>query len=149
MFKARDYIVLTFIVLIFSFGLMNLGLEFLSSEHTQLSDESETYIYSYVNTFNKNLNTTEIQENINNIEGENSNLTETQENYDFSREYIDTLKEKNKISFAFTLVKNLPSFVVLSLGLEISDYQVYIKIIGWFFIMALVIVGILIIKGVL
>lgn len=149
MFKARDYIVLTFIVLIFSFGLMNLGLEFLSSEHTQLSDESETYIYSYVNTFNKNLNTTEIQENINNIEGENSNLTETQENYDFSREYIDTLKEKNKISFAFTLVKNLPSFVVLSLGLEISDYQVYINIIGWFFIMALVIVGILIIKGVL
>lgn len=149
MFKARDYIVLTFIVLIFSFGLMNLGLEFLSSEHTQLSDESETYIYSYVNTFNKNLNTTEIQENINNIEGENSNLTETQENYDFSREYIDTLKEKNKISFAFTLVKNLPSFVVLSLGLEISDYQVYINIIGWFIIMALVIVGILIIKGVL
>jgi len=149
MFKARDYVILTFIVMLFSLAMMNLGINLLTNENAKLSDESKDYIITYTSLATEKFNTSEFESSIANLEETQTNLTQTQENYDFSREYIDSLKKQSKIKFIFTMVTNMPTFVVLSLGLNLDDYALYINIIGWFLTVAILIVGILFIKGVI
>lgn len=147
MFKASDYLVFSFILLIFSLGLMAVGIDLLD-KNVYLSDESKAYIYTYSGLASERLNISSLKQAYE-LDNNTGNLTTTQENYDYSREYIDTLKEKNKISFVLTLVKNTPTFILLSLGLPIEKYALYIDIIDWFLAGVIIIVGVLFIKGVI
>ena len=150
MFKATDYVVFAFILLVFSVMFMNLGLHLAyEHEHTKLSDESKTYVNSYVALTVDKINLTKVEDSVENLETtQDSNLTTSEAINDYSREYLDTLKSQSKLKFVYNLVANAPTFILMSLGLDIEDYRVYINIISWFITIALVIVAILIIKGV-
>ena len=150
MFKATDYVVFAFILLVFSVMFMNLGLHLAyEHEHTKLSDESKTYVNSYVALTVDKINLTKVEDSVENLETtQDSNLTTSEAINDYSREYLDTLKSQSKLKFVYNLVANAPTFILMSLGLDIENYRVYINIISWFITIALVIVAILIIKGV-
>jgi len=150
MFKATDYVVFAFILLVFSIMFMNLGLHLAyEHEHTKLSDESKTYVNSYVALTVDKINLTKVEDSTENLETtQDSNLTMSEAINDYSREYLDTLKSQSKLKFVYNLVANAPTFILMSLGLDIENYRVYINIISWFITIALVIVAILIIKGV-
>lgn len=126
---------------------MAVGIDLLD-KNVYLSDESKAYIYTYSGLASERLNISSLKQAYE-LDNNTGNLTTTQENYDYSREYIDTLKEKNKISFVLTLVKNTPTFILLSLGLPIEKYALYIDIIDWFLAGVIIIVGVLFIKGVI
>ena len=150
MFKATDYVVFAFILLVFSVMFMNLGSHLAyEHEHTKLSDESKTYVNSYIALTVDKINLTKVEDSVENLETtQDSNLTTSEAINDYSREYLDTLKSQSKLKFVYNLVANAPTFILMSLGLDIEDYRVYINIISWFITIALVIVAILIIKGV-
>jgi len=145
MFKATDYIVFAFILLLITLGVMNVGVNVLTNKNIKLTNDSRAYIETYTGLTTNTMNVSSLQESVN---GKPSNLTESEVSNSYAQEYLDTLKQKNKLILTFDLVKNAPTFFLLALGLPIQDYSIYINIIGWFFGAALIIVGIGVIQGI-
>jgi len=126
MFKATDYIVFAFLLLLITLGLMNVGINVLTNKNIKLTNDSKIYIETYTGLATQTMNVSNLQKSIN---GQNSNLTQSEVTNMYAQEYLDTLKQKNKLILTFDLVKNAPTFFLLALGLPIQAYSMYINII--------------------
>jgi len=146
--EMKDFLILAFMTMFVTLGLMNVGIDLATNNKVTLSQDSQDYLSNTFSTaVDANFNVSKFKSDVKNINVNSSNITTNTNPNSYSFSYMEDLKNTNKVLFILDTVFNIPTFIILSLGFNITDYSIYINIITMFLIILGAIAMYLFLKG--
>lgn len=140
--KVNFWIVVVFLSLIFSYGILQFGQGLLASQDISLSSSSTSYLEKYNNSFTSRgldeaINNPDFEENATNPLGADSDSRNIfQDVFALWNKVVNILEAP--VNF-IVLVYKLPSFLVEGIGLDLNEWQFVLNTLVWLMVISVII----------
>lgn len=141
--KINFYLGAIFVVMMIFWGIGNIGTELVTNDRIDLDEDSLDYILEVKGTNSQSgydtiANTTSAETQQSNVL-DSENGTQVSDTNDFlSTLYIKKERASKPTQF-FKLMYNIPSTMIMGLGLDIADWNNYINIFSYLILIAIII----------